>query len=201
MIRHLPWAYNDVLSPNQNRWMKTYILPSITEILPAWAKEQPKDFSLEYLLTHALESGWELTEEGWNKAHELGVAQRFETPDPNAPSKYEGWLKNAAAARQLEAALADFTKINKMTGQYQDYSFEYCKVMLARKGDSGAVKTNGKERRDRRYDPGSVDTLALKIRGDNGGKGGDDEDEPDPGYIKEGDANSYDQYDDPNNKF
>jgi hypothetical protein len=66
------------VSPVQNRWLRKYTRPSITVILQNRARFQPRGFSLEYLLQHALESHWDLTEEGWKKVEALGLLTDLE---------------------------------------------------------------------------------------------------------------------------
>ena len=71
-VRYLS-SWNDLekLSAIQNHWLRKYTKPSLAVILEEWAKEQPSNFALDYLLKHAIQSHWDLTEEGWKKAGEL----------------------------------------------------------------------------------------------------------------------------------
>tara|TARA_R110001592_G_scaffold250113_1_gene512677 strand:- start:951 stop:1634 length:684 start_codon:yes stop_codon:yes gene_type:complete len=139
------------LKPIQNAWIRRYTRPGLTVNLPLWAKQQPDIFSLEYLLRHALENGWDLTEVGWDKAYELGVAQRFEEPQSNTPNEYDEWWTNIQAAEWLYDRL--------------DYSrtLGYFKSLVHKKAKAGAIKSNGKTGRDRRFLPSDVKIIALDI--------------------------------------
>jgi hypothetical protein len=135
--------------------MERYIRPSVTVNFPLWAKGQPCDFSLEYLLSHALENGWDLTKLGWKKAYELGVAQRFENLASNAPSEYEGWLRNKDAAERLRRSLSK-AGIERSSRACQS---TICKARARNQLSTNEVKGSGCL-----YDPAGVDALALKIR-------------------------------------
>jgi len=139
------------LSPIQNEWIRRYTRPGITVNLPLWAEQQPENFSLKYLLSHALESGWDLTGVGWDKAYELEVAQRFEELEPDAPSEYEGWWTTGEAADQLYDRL-DHSRTKG-----------YFKSLLFKRAEAGTIKTNGKKGRERRYLPEAVMNIALDI--------------------------------------
>lgn len=153
MIKHLPgWIPIDELTSIQNDWMERYIRPSVTVNFPLWAKGQPRDFSLEYLLSHALENGWDLTKLGWNKAYELGVAQHFENPASNAPSEYEGWFRHCEASRRV---------VEQMDGEME---FEDAKSRLSKRINAGKIRTNGKRYRELRIDPVGVDAWILELR-------------------------------------
>lgn len=130
--------------------MESFIRLSCTVIFPAWAKTQPKDFSLEYLLDYALNTGWQLTPAGWEKARELGVPCSWEKPSPDEGEV--GWLKHIEAAKRLSEKTFDL----KSLASY--------KTLLTRMADKGQLKTNGKSGRDRRFEPHSIDSLALSLR-------------------------------------
>lgn len=66
------------VSPVQNRWLRKYARPSIAAILQDRPRFQPRGFSLKYLLHHALQSHWDLTEEGWKKVEALGLLTDLE---------------------------------------------------------------------------------------------------------------------------
>lgn len=155
------------LSPIQNEWIRRYTRPGSTVNLPLWAEQQPENFSLEYLLCHALENGWDLTVVGWDKAYEFGVAQRFEEPDSDPQSEYEGWLRNKYAAEELRKNLKK-GGISKTLKQ--------CKVLLCKEVARKKLNTNGIKGRGSLYDPIGVDALALKIR-NIGLPDGDEDDE------------------------
>lgn len=151
MTQFLPgWTYVDELSPIQNQWMERYIRPSCTVIFPAWAKTQPKDFSLEYLLNYALNTGWQLTPAGWEKTRELGVLGSWEKPSPDEGEV--GWLKHSEAAKRL----CEKTFKLKSLASY--------KTLITRMADKGQLKTNGKSGRHRRFEPSAIDSLALSLR-------------------------------------
>lgn len=130
-----------------------YTRPSVTVILENWAKTQPSDFSLEYLLTHAIESQWQLTEEGWKNAEEMGLLGDLRKPiDPADSDDGEIWLTNAEAARQLGRETSE------------KYTFESLKSMLSKRASTGTIKIKGNKGADRRYAKSAVNALELKLR-------------------------------------
>jgi hypothetical protein len=130
--------------------MERYIRPSCTVIFPAWAKTQPNDFNLEYLLDYAVNTGWQLTPAGWEKARELGVLAPLEQPSPSAVEK--DWLKHSEAAKRLHERTL------------KSKSFANFKTLLTRMAAKGLLKTNGKSGRNLRFEPHSIDSLALSLR-------------------------------------
>jgi hypothetical protein len=96
------WADLEELSPLQNRWLRLYTKPSVAVILQTWVKHLPPNFTLEYLLTHFIATKWELTEEGWKKAEELGLLTNYERESESVDIEETGdWISHADAARQL----------------------------------------------------------------------------------------------------
>lgn len=130
-----------------------YTRPSVTVILENWAKNQPTDFSLEYLLAHAIESQWQLTEEGWKKAEELGLLadRRKESGDADIEND-ENWLTHKQAVEQLHKETS--TK----------FSPGSLKTRITKMADKGKLKTNGKKGRDRRFLKLDIDSLELRLR-------------------------------------
>jgi hypothetical protein len=147
------WEDLEELSPVQNRWLRMYTRPSVTVILENWAKNQPTDFSLEYLLTHAIESQWQLTEEGWKKAEELGLLadRRKESGDADIENA-ENWLTHKQAVAQLHKETS--TK----------FSPGSLKTRITKMADKGKLRTNGKKGRDRRFLKLDIDSLELRLR-------------------------------------
>ncbi len=155
-MKNLPvWTYLDELTPIQNQWMEWYILPSCAVIFPQWARNQPKDFRLDYLLHYALEHQWELTPAGWAKAQELGLMDgREKQPIEND----ENW-----GISHGEAATRIFNGTFKQTEKEKGA----IKTMLTRKVQSGVIGTNGKKGRKLRLSVSDVDALILKLRDDD----------------------------------
>ena len=147
------WEDLEELSPLENRWLRMYTRPSVTVILENWAKNQPTDFSLEYLLAHAIESQWQLTEEGWKKAEELGLLadRRKESGDADIEND-ENWLTHKQAVEQLHKETS--TK----------FSPGSLKTRITKMADKGKLKTNGKKGRDRRFLKLDIDCLELRLR-------------------------------------
>lgn len=130
-----------------------YTRPSVTVILENWAKYQPTDFSLEYLLTHAIESHWQLTEVGWQKAEELGLlAERKKKPGNSGIEDDENWLTHGQAVKQLH---------KETSTQFSPGSL---KTRITKMADKGKLKTNGKKGRDRRFLKLDIDSLELRLR-------------------------------------
>ena len=130
-----------------------YTRPSVTVILENWAKNQPTDFSLEYLLAHAIESQWQLTEEGWKKAEELGLLadRRKESGDADIEND-ENWLTHKQAVEQLHKETS--TK----------FSPGSLKTRITKMADKGKLRTNGKKGRGRRFFKLDIDCLELRLR-------------------------------------
>ncbi len=147
------WEELEELSPLQNRWLRMYTRPSVTVILENWAKNQPTDFSLEYLLTHAIESHWDLTEVGWKKAEELGLLtdRKKESGSTDIESD-EDWLTHGQAVEQLHKETS--TK----------FSPGSLKTRITKMADKGKLRTNGKKGRDRRFLKLDIDSLELRLR-------------------------------------
>jgi hypothetical protein len=147
------WEDLEELSSLQNRWLRMYTRPSVTVILENWAKNQPTDFSLEYLLTHAIESQWQLTEVGWNKAEELGLlADRRKESDSTDIESDEDWLTHKQAVAQLHKETS--TK----------FSPGSLKTRITKMADKGKLRTNGKKGRARRFLKLDIDCLELRLR-------------------------------------
>lgn len=148
-----------------------YTRPSVTVILENWAKNQPTDFSLEYLLTHAIESQWQLTEEGWNKAEELGLLANLEKSTASDESD-DGrlWLTHKQAVAQLQKETAS------------KYSETSLKKRITTMANKGRLKTNGKKHRERRYLKSDIDLLELKLRNECLKSSQDDDDMYDADY-------------------
>jgi hypothetical protein len=127
------WEDLSELSPIQNLWLRKFTKPSVTLVLGQWAKVQPSNFTLEYLLTHALESHWDLTEEGWNKAEELGLLANLEKSTASDESD-DGrlWLTHKQAVAQLQKETAS------------KYSETSLKKRITTMANKGRLKTNGK---------------------------------------------------------
>ena len=142
------WDNLDSLTPLQNEWLKKFTRPSVTVIMPRWAKNQPKDFKLDYLLKYAVENGWDLTAEGWDKAREMGILQAMESIE----EVEEEGLKHGKAADLL--CEASFGK----------KSISNCKAIITRKVTSGQLKSNGKSGRELRIDRGSLLSLMQMLR-------------------------------------
>lgn len=149
---HPGWIYLDELTPIQNQWMEWYIRPSCTVVFPAWARNQPKDFRLDYLLRYALDHQWELTPAGWTKAQELGLMDGLEKQPKEIGSDEEWGISNGKAAKRFH----EWT--------FKKISFNAAKTMLTRKVQSGEIATNGKSGRNLRLSLSDVDALILKVR-------------------------------------
>lgn len=130
-----------------------YTRPSVTVILENWAKYQPTDFSLEYLLTHAIESHWDLTEVGWKKAEDLGLLtdRKKESGSTDIESD-EDWLTHKQAVAQLHKETS--TK----------FSPGSLKTRITKMADKGKLRTNGKKGRGRRFFKLDIDCLELRLR-------------------------------------
>lgn len=148
-MMYLPyWDNLDSLTPLQNEWLKKYTRPSIIVIMPQWAMNQPKGFKLDYLLKHAVENGWDLTVDGWAKAHEIGILQGAELTE----EVEEEGMKHIEAATRLHE------------GRFKEKSLASCKTMISRKAANGLLKSNGKTGKMLRIDSDSLDALILKLR-------------------------------------
>ncbi len=177
------------LTPLQNEWIRRYTRPSIAVNLPLWAEQLPENFSLEYLLSHVLENNWDLTDVGWDKAYEIGVAQRFEEPDSDAPSEYEGWLSNKEAAVRLKGKVLGIKESDEEIYDEESVNiFKQYKSRVCKERDKGRIRTNGIKGKGCLYDPVGLEALALRIRDK---KTDDLDDEPDLGYRRKGNASNH----------
>ncbi len=155
-VRYLS-SWNDLeeLSAIQNYWLREYTKPSAAVILEEWAKVQPRDFALDYLLNHAIQSPWDLTEEGWMKARDLGILASLE----KSPEKLSAgddddanWLTHGEAAKQLY----------KQT--WDRHSYKSLKSRITKMGQKGKLTTNGKKGREIRFLKSDINALELKLR-------------------------------------
>lgn len=147
------WADLDDLSALQNRWLRKYTKPSVAVTLSDWGKRQPQGFDLRYLLQHAMNNHWDLTEEGWSKAEELGLDDTPLASDNGADREDdECWLTHTEAVQQL------------LLGTDSQYTVGSLKTRLSKMADKGKLKTNGEKRRNRRFSKSAIDSLELKLR-------------------------------------
>lgn len=147
------WEDLEELTSLQNRWLRTYTKPSTTVNLQSWAKKQPKGFSLEYLLTHAISSHWDLTEVGWREAEKLGLLANREKVEGSADIEdAEKWLTHGQAVKQLHKETSSKFTLGSL------------KTRITKMADKEKLATNGKGGRDRRFLKSAIDTLELKLR-------------------------------------
>lgn len=148
-------SWNDLegLTPLENRWLRKYTKPSVAVILEEWTRDLPMNFDLEYLLAHAIDSKWDLTEEGWKKAEEFGILAPLEksheelSADDNDDAN---WLTHGDAAKQL----SKFTQMD----------FKNLKSRITKMGQKGKLTTNGKTGREIRFLKSDINALELKLR-------------------------------------